>query len=239
MDGAGGEAGVERDPEGASGSVSTAAPTVDPADAARRAGRRELTITVLIALLGGVIAWAAAGRPWITATIGAAPNTFKATASGGDLSGALTALALTGLAGALALLATRRVARRLVGVLLIAAGVGLFGYAVDERGSSDASRILAAKAAAKGFASGAVDVHTASWWLAAAFGGVLVILAGLAAVGRSASWPGMSSRYESAAAKAAVAVDSGSSRDLWDALDRGEDPTAAAGSVGATPGAEH
>lgn len=212
---------------------------------ARRTSRRELTLTVLTALLGGAVAWAAAGRPWATATVGQAPNTLRVAASGNDLSAGVTALGLTALAGALALFATQRLARRLVGVLLIAAGIGAAVYAFGERGVSHASHVLADKAAAKGFAAGSVSVHTASWWILAVLGGVLVALAGVSALVRGATWPGMSSRYENAAAgpAAARAADTGSSKDLWDALDRGEDPTETAAEASAplspTPGAEH
>lgn len=200
--------------------------------------RRELTATVLLALLGGVIAWAAAGRPWATATVGEAPTTLKVAASGNDLSAGVTALGLTALAGGLALFATQRLARRLVGVLLIAAGVGAAVYAFGERGAGHASRVLADKASAKGFAAGSVAAHTASWWILAVLGGVLVAVAGAVALVRGAAWPGMSSRYENAAAKKAAA-DTGSSKDLWDALDRGEDPTEGVAPASRTPGAEH
>ncbi|MEY9861958.1 putative membrane protein (TIGR02234 family) [Catenulispora sp. GAS73] len=233
-------------PEAAATVPAQATGPTDPAQAARRAGRRELSTTVLIALLGGIIAWASAGRPWATGLAGVAPNTLKVTASGDDLSAGVTALGLTALAGALALFATQRLARRLVGVLLIAAGVGVAVYAFGERGASHASRVLADKAAAKGYATHSMDAHMASWWALAAFGGVLVALAGVAAVVRGATWPGMSSRYENAASKtAARAADTGTAKDLWDALDRGEDPTEpaepteAAEPAGATPRAEH
>lgn len=228
------------------------ASAADPAPA-RRNNRRELSLVVLLALLGGILAWAAAGRPWATATVGQAPNTLKVSASGNDLSAGVTALGLTALAGGLALFATQRLARRLVGVLLIAAGIGAAVYAFGERGTSHASHVLADKAATKGYAAGQVAAHTASWWILAAFGGVLVVLAGAATVVRGATWPGMSSRYDNAATGAAAArvVDPGSSKDLWDALDRGEDPTGgpaadpaggpagAAAPVSTTPRAEH
>lgn len=209
----------------------------------RSTKRRELTLTVLLAIVGGIIAWAAAGRPWATATVGEAPNTLEVAASGNDLSAGVTALGLTALAGGLALFATQRLARRLVSVLLIAAGIGAAVYAFGERGTSHASHVLADKAAAKGFAPGSVSAHMASWWIIAVFGGVLVTLAGVAALIRGAAWPGMSSRYENAGSKTTVrAADTGSSKDLWDALDRGEDPTDPTGAsapVSTTPGAEH
>lgn len=186
--------------------------------------RRELATTVLIALLGGIIAWVAAGRVWATGTAGEAPSTLAVSATGNDLSAAVTALALTALAGGLALLATQRLARRLVGVLLVAVGVGVAVNAFGARGAGHAAHILGEKAAAKGFASGSVPAHTASWWLLAAVGGVLIVLAGVAAIARGAAWPGMSSRYENTAPQTADVVPE-TPKDLWDALDRGEDPT--------------
>ncbi|MFL6117327.1 MAG: Trp biosynthesis-associated membrane protein [Catenulispora sp.] len=195
--------------------------------AARAKLRRELGAGVLIALLGGVIAWVAAGRVWATGTAGEAPSTLQVSATGNDLSAAVTALALTALAGALALLATRRLARRLVGVLLVAVGIGVAVNAFGARGAGHAAHILGEKAASKGFASGSVPAHTASWWLLAAVGGMLIVLAGAAAIARGAAWPGMSARYENAAPTSAPAV-SETPKDIWDALDRGEDPTDAA-----------
>ncbi|NUR30730.1 MAG: Trp biosynthesis-associated membrane protein [Catenulispora sp.] len=219
----------------------TAAETVDAAaqetstGVERSSGRRELTTTVLLALLGGIVAWVAAGRVWATGTAGEAPSTLPVSATGNDLSATVTALGLTALAGALALPATRRLVRRLVGLLLVAAGVGIAVNAVSARGASHAAHILGEKAASKGFATSAVAAHSASWWLLAVVGGVLVTLAGAAAIVRGATWPGMSSRYENATPKAASPVDTGSSKDLWDALDRGEDPTETTDAVTGPP----
>ncbi|GAA2004559.1 TIGR02234 family membrane protein [Catenulispora subtropica] len=216
------------------------APATPNAAAAPRtpgsAARRELTTTVLLALLGGVAAWAAAGRVWADGTADQAPSSFAVTATGNDLSAAVTALGLTALAGALALLATRRLARRLVGLLLVAVGVGVVVNAVTARGAGHAAHVLGEKAASKGFASGAVPAHTTSWWLLAVAGGVLVALAGVAAVARGGAWPGMSSRYENAAPAAARPGEASTAKDLWDALDRGEDPTDRADAVAAEGG---
>jgi uncharacterized membrane protein (TIGR02234 family) len=211
--------------DAAAGTNSPAADEASP-PVVRSTARRELTITVLLALLGGIVAWVAAGRVWATGTAGEAPSTLPVSATGNDLSAAVTALGLTALAGALALLATRQLPRRLVGGLLAAAGLGIAVNAVGARGASHAAHVLGEKAATKGFATSAVAAHSASWWLLAVVGGVLVTLAGVAAVARGGSWPGMSSRYENAAAPAtARAADTGTAKDLWDALDRGEDPT--------------
>ncbi|MFD0632867.1 Trp biosynthesis-associated membrane protein [Catenulispora yoronensis] len=214
--------------DGVSGGVSSGADRGVDADQPRTKPRRELTITVLLALLGGAVAWIAAGRVWATGRAGIAPDTVAVSATGSSLSAAVSTLGLTAIAGALALLATQRLARRLVGVLLVAVGVGVVVSALGARGATHAAHVLGEKAAAKGLSSGAVPAHMAAWWLLAVLGAVPVVLAGLAAVVRGSAWPGMSSRYENAAPKAARPVDAGSSKDLWDALDRGEDPTEAA-----------
>jgi uncharacterized membrane protein (TIGR02234 family) len=205
--------------------------------------RRELTATVLLAILGGVVAWVAAGRVWANGSTDQAQSGFAVSATGNDLSAAVTALGLTSLAGALALLATRRLARRLVGALLVVVGVGIAANAATARGAGHAAHVLGEKAAVKGFAAGAVPAHTTSWWLLAVAGGVLVVLAGAAAIARGGAWPGMSSRYENAApavgrtAHDHRAAGTGSTaKDLWDALDRGEDPTEAESAVTGPPG---
>ena len=61
-----------------------------------------------------------------------------------------------------------------------------------------------------------------------ALGGVLVAHAGLKALLRGGSWPGLGSRYERATEPVEYVERSGPSRSdvaMWDALDRGEDPT--------------
>ena len=58
-------------------------------------------------------------------------------------------------------------------------------------------------------------------------GGVLLVLAGAGTAWRATRWPSMSGRYD-AGARAAAAAGANPTRrshDLWDALDRGEDPT--------------
>ena len=50
-------------------------------------------------------------------------------------------------------------------------------------------------------------------------GGLLIVAGAVVAALYAGSWPGPTSRYERAAARAARPVDT------WDALERGEDPT--------------
>jgi uncharacterized membrane protein (TIGR02234 family) len=78
------------------------------------------------------------------------------------------------------------------------------------------------------------------------FGGLVLLAAGALTVVRGRHWPGMSSRYETPAARASretasVREQSTTPKGLWDALDRGEDPTTPSADSGEhrTPTSEH
>jgi uncharacterized membrane protein (TIGR02234 family) len=126
------------------------------------------------------------------------------------------ALALLGLAAAAAVPATRRLGRVVVGVLVLAAGVGIIAVV---------GRALADPDAAMRRAGPFVDVHVTSgvhlggWPYVAIVGAVLLVLAGLLVVVRGRHWTSMSARYDAPVARPA------GEGSLWEALDRGEDPT--------------
>ncbi|MET7301105.1 TIGR02234 family membrane protein [Embleya sp. NPDC005575] len=210
----------------ASASTGQAAESVeDGALRARKAARRELTVTVLLALVGAALVLSVAGRTWAE---GAAPvhgSRIAVHASGNAINKATSAFALLGLAGGLAVLATRTIGRTVIGALVTLAGMGVAVSAVQGAGDTSAVNSEAArKAAVEGVR--AVDVSHSIWPWLAAVGGVLIVLAGLLVVLRGRRWPGMSNRYEAPAGKT-VAAKRGpaTNADLWNALDRGEDPT--------------
>ena len=117
--------------------------------------------------------------------------------TGRELMPWVPALALAALAGAGAVLAARGAVRTVVGSVLVLAGLGVAGSAV--------------------FAM----VRGAPIWppAAAVVGGLLVVDAGVLVLARGASWPGLGARYHRSPEPAATAVA------MWEALDRGEDPT--------------
>ncbi|GIJ52027.1 hypothetical protein Val02_89130 [Virgisporangium aliadipatigenens] len=115
--------------------------------------------------------------------------------TGADLYPWLSAAALLALAGAGALLAVRGSGRILVGVLLAAAAVAIAGGAVHAL---------------------ATDVRT-GWLLLVAVGGVGPFYGGVMAI-RGRDWTTTGDRYERPGATTGPAA-------MWDALDRGEDPT--------------
>jgi hypothetical protein len=188
-----------------------------PVSAADQGGSlpaRELAAAVLGCAAGAGLALLTAGRAWQVVQVARpAPLPAATTAvTGSDLAPVLPALALVALAGAAALLATRASARVGVGVLLAGCGLGI---------TVACGQTLAGRA---GVAVG--------WAVACAFAGVVVATAGVATVVRGRRWPGMGQRYERAARPGAVATTTGAGAGAgysalwWDAIDRGEDPTA-------------
>jgi hypothetical protein len=162
-----------------------------------RAGR-ELALAVLLCLVGAGLALFAATRTWaVELTARPAPLPPLRTArTGADLAPWLSGLAVVGLAGAGALLATRRLPRIAVGVLVGLCGVGVVVGAV----------------AAGGWAG---------WPVACGLGGLALLAGGGLAAARGARWPALGARYE----RRTPGPIGPSTVAAWDALDRGEDPT--------------
>jgi hypothetical protein len=161
----------------------------------RSKARRELTVTVLLCAVGALGELLAVGRVW--ATVGAKHYT------GSDVAGAVRPLALVALAGTAALLATRKWGRIAVGLLLVAAGIG-----------------AAVAALSPGYPPAAH--HVQAWRVVAVVAAIPVTLAGLAAAARGYRWSVMSARYDAPGARQRVQDPDVA---LWDALDRGDDPT--------------
>lgn len=181
-------------------------------------GRRELAYAVLLCLAGAGLALFAAGRTWslqVTERPGGLPD-LRAARTGAAIVGWLPPLAVVGLAGAGALLATRGTARRVVGGVLLLAGTGV---------------VVGAGVGLLGVDRGAAGAAAAGWPLLCLAGGLLAAAGGGWALARGPAWPAMGSRYERAArdpARDAGRVEPDGpvdTRDTWDALDRGEDPT--------------
>ena len=209
-------------PSGPSGAGGASGGPSDPGTAAGLPGRRALTYAVLAGLVGSAVALYAGTRVWSVQWVPrpAPLPAVREARTGGALLPWLTALAAVGLAGTGAVLATRGPARRLVGLLLLVIGIGLalgggYGLLVLSRGGAG------------------------PFWPALTLLGGLT-LAGAAAVTvlRGQRWPTMGARYErprtvtaGSAGRSDAGRQSGTERvdpgrAAWDALDRGEDPTA-------------
>jgi uncharacterized membrane protein (TIGR02234 family) len=128
-----------------------------------------------------------------------------------------------------ALAATRRTGRTLVGVVLLATGAGVVAAVVS------ALRTIAAEELPDQSTDAAAQLT--AWPAVTALGGSLLLAAGALTVVGGRSWPALGQRYEAPAgtgpvAAPAVPAEQLTEKGLWEALDRGEDPTTSLGSAG-------
>src|SRR6185312_15146999 len=194
--------------------------------------RREFVLVLLAGAVGAGLVVLAARQAWAHA-IFTPPKPLPALAS---------ALALAALACLAAVIATRSVLRRAVGVLLAVLGAATAAAVLV---SLRASAVLAAARASalsgplggsttSGSPSGGA-VHEiviagpgraimagAPWRAAAIAGAVAIVLAGAATAWRGPRWPVMSARFERSSPARSRGTDSAS---MWESLSRDVDPT--------------
>lgn len=178
-------------------------------------------LAVLLCLAGAFVVLVAAGRSWALVDL-AGSGLLPARSVGVDgaqLAPGLPALGLVALAGVVAVPATRRWGRVAVGLVLLAAGVGILalvaGQLTDLAGAVQDSRTVRETGQA------AAGIRRTLWPYACALGGLTVAAAGLLVAARGRSWSALGRRYDAPTAAPPPVGE----RDLWAALDRGEDPT--------------
>ena len=205
--------------------------TAKPPTTSSSASRRALGVALLGGALGATVILIAAGQTWAegSAEFGQARTSLQVT--GSDVTGLPSALALVGLAALVAVFAVRRKGRTAVAALLALCGLGVTVSALLATGDTEALNEQAAEST--GLSGSTVEqVSHSGWPYAAAVGGVLLLIAGLLALRFGRLWPAMGGRYERAGTTrrtARVRRERGGPaehpEDLWQALDRGEDPT--------------
>jgi hypothetical protein len=194
-------------------------PQLDESGAMTR--RRQLTLAIVACVVAAALVLLATSRTWtVVVTERPAPlGPVRQARSGAALYPWLPALGLAALAGAVAVPATRGWGRVAVGAVLALCGLGVVAGAVT------------------GIARG-VPV---GWPLLCGLGGFAVAGAGAVTVARGRTWPAMGSRYERASSRPAPRAAETDGRaaetdgpappagltdaQVWDAIDRGEDPT--------------
>lgn len=181
---------------------------------------RELALVVLICAAGAALVLYAATLTWAVEVVPrpAPLPDERQEMTGSALVPYLVPLGWAAFAGALVLLATRGRWRQAVGVLLLGLGLGAM---IGSYGAAAQS-----------------DIDTNRWLLLAIVGGLIVAGHGVAVVVRGRRWPAMGTRYERAGRRlgAGAGPDRPAgpgpeeppqrSEEMWQALDRGEDPTA-------------
>ena len=207
--------------------------------------RRQFTLVLLAGAAGAGLLVLAVRQAWALAVF-TPPRPLPAqdiSVTGQQLVPLASALALAALACLAAVIATRSVIRRAVGVLLAVLGAGA---AVATSAGVRASAVLAAARASAldGPLGGSTTSGTSSsgavhevviagpgramltgvpWHAAAIAGAAVIMLAGLATVWRGPRWPVMSARFERSAPGPRQRTDSAT---MWESLSRDVDPTA-------------
>jgi uncharacterized membrane protein (TIGR02234 family) len=182
--------------------------------------RRELGTAVLLVLAGAVLLLVSTAGAWVTG-VEVRPPPLPSTeleVDADEAASGVRALGLVVLAAVPALAATRRTGRTAVGLLLVLAGVLAGAAAV--RVMSDPGAVVGPEVD---------DVAATARPLLAVAGAVVTAVAGAVVTARGRRWAALSRRYEplddSRPSPADVTTPPAAAPEIWDALDRGEDPT--------------
>jgi uncharacterized membrane protein (TIGR02234 family) len=181
---------------------------------------REYGLTLLVmavAALGIVVAYRST---WITAAVpvfsGTTAPTTSERFSGTNLVGFGGAAGWVCLAAVGGVVATRSWGRSFVGAIAFlagaAAGVGALTFWLSRQ-----SLIAAALQGGE-----VISVEGNLWWIIACGGGLAVMVTGALTLLRGRSWPALGRKYER---NSDAGASPSSATEMWDALNRGEDPT--------------
>jgi uncharacterized membrane protein (TIGR02234 family) len=221
---------------------------------------REYVLVLGVAAAGAALVLLSVRPGWaqvVTAASGPLPGAVVPV-SGQDLVPLAGALAVASLASLAAVIATRGLARRLVGVFLAASGalaallVSAPVSTADVLAAARATPLSQAGSATAGGGAGAgsggvpgavaagvgaaahVVLVSFPWRPLAAVGALAVLVAGAVVAWRGPRWPAMSGRYSRAGAADPQPVADPAT--LWESLSRGVDPTEPPGPTGRTLG---
>jgi uncharacterized membrane protein (TIGR02234 family) len=190
--------------------------------------RRELWLALALCLLGSAVALLGVRHAWSSyetsggLTIDEVSKPIRGTA----VAGVVQALAVVGLAGVVAVAATKRRGRVLVGVLLAAAGALVVADVVSLAVDGLGHRL--AREGCRGLCVVSQEQYDAgpdwAWPVLTAVGGLLLLAGGLLVVVRGRRWAALGASYEAPSARAEA--EPVTDKAVWDALDEGHDPTA-------------
>lgn len=179
---------------------------------------------MLLCLTGAALVLLASGRPWARAVLRQPPlPAVGLTVNGRSVAPVVAALGLVGLGGAVAGVASRGTWRAVTGVLLALAGAGVVVASLQVR--LDLPRaIRPAAERISGIRGVTVPAAQATAWPSvSAVGGAILCGAGALTVVRGRRWTTLSSRYDAPGADLPPGPQDPA--EIWDALDRGHDPT--------------
>lgn len=189
------------------------------------------SMTVLILLLGGVLALIGATQTWVSAAGFEAAHIDQVQLSGQEASPVITAMALVIIAAGAALSIARKIGRWIVGVIAIMAALTL-GWATINV-ITDPLGAVALKIAETTGTTGVaeptaqLDVSALPWLTVA--GAIIALAGGLITVLIGRRWPvGKTKKYDVGQQQQPQQTERDGPLDeidTWDELSRGEDPT--------------
>ena len=240
--------------------------TEQPTTHVESTARRELLTVVALTVAGAAVVLLSTSRTWAHAVVSVlnSPQAPQAVnLSGRSAAPLVAALGLVALAATVALLATRGIARTVMGAViaivgaLVVGSTALLSVADVRTGSALRDRVSTAA-----LHDARISVALTSWRHVGAIGGLVIAGAGLLAVARGRTWRGMGRRFDAPGSpdgpqpdapraempsqprsdpprsgttpavpsepRAAAAESrplAGDDLDLWERIDRGDDPT--------------
>ena len=187
--------------------------------------RREPLLAALLCLVGAFLVLVATTNAWAQVAVpgtGLLPGR-DVDVTGSELVPGVRALGLVALAGVVAIPATKRWGRTAVGLVLALVGAGVvaavLGVTSDIVTAAQDTDVVREAGGAEG-----ESTRRTVWPYACLLGGLAILAAGLFVAVRGRRWAALGRRYDAPATQAAEPAPE---RDLWEALDRGDDPTAA------------
>ncbi len=188
----------------------------EPTAAPGRGLPRSAAVAVLAVAGGAIIVLLSARPTWIRVSLRGSSGHVSLNAS--SAASAAVPLALVAVAGLIAFALVRTWVRRVLAVLILAAGVGVVVAATHAL--SDPAGIARANGRVRAAGELGAAHLTAAPYLCV-LGGVLIVAGAVIAGVFGGRWPGPSRRYDAVTTKASRPADA------WEALERGEDPTQA------------
>lgn len=189
------------------------------------------SVTVLILLLGGVLALIGSTQTWVTAMGFEATHIQHVQLSGQEASPIITAMALVTVVAGAALSIARKIGRWVIGIVAIFATVAM-GWAtinviIDPLGAA-AQKIAEATGTSgvDGDTAATIEVSLLAWLTV--IGSVIGLIGALIALTVGAKWPiGKTKKYEAGVQRPTAQKPDGrlDEIDTWDDLSRGKDPT--------------
>lgn len=186
------------------------------------AARRSPAGAVLSCALGALLVLLASGRQWAHTTLAETTGGGRTalSATGHNVAPSLPALGVALLALSAAILASNRLMRRIVGIVVVFVAAAAVGVGITARG--DVSSALEHREV--GVQGLVVNASANGWWLVATVGGLIAVAAGVLTVWRADQWSGLGAKYDAPSSAPKPTKDPAAV--AWEALDRGEDPTA-------------